>query len=145
MQKKFILILFFTILCLSLINGCGRRLEDHEAILSADCPAQPDTTVQESTATEDTAVTAPPVVEIYAGGDAISIPPDQMTASVKLNEILRGAPVLYNRFEIDNTVFEWLISDAENTENDFLEDAVLLISSRKLQLSILLISHRLFM
>ncbi len=131
MQKKFILILFFTILCLSLINGCGRRLEDHEAILSADCPAQPDTTVQESTATEDTAVTAPPVVEIYAGGDAISIPPDQMTASVKLNEILRGAPVLYNRFEIDNTVFEWLISDAENTENDFLEDAVLLISSRE--------------
>ena len=81
MQKKVLSFLFFTILCLSLINGCGRRLEDHEAIPSADCPAQPDTTVQESTATEDTAVTAPPVVEIYAGGDAISIPPDQMQTS----------------------------------------------------------------
>ena len=103
----------------------------NETDITPDCPVPPDTSVQESTNTEDVTITENPTIEIYAGGDAISIPPDQMTASVPLNEILRGTPILYNRFEADNKIFEWLISDYTNMDNYFVEDAVLLISSQE--------------
>ena len=53
---------------------------------------------------------------------------DIMVAPVKLEDILLGKPVTYERYEKDGFNFEYLISDYEY-ENHFMEDAVLVISS----------------
>lgn len=65
------------------------------------------------------------VMEIYADGEEISISEDDMIAKVSPLEILKRAPVLYNRFRIDGWVFEWLVSDHNDKDNQFLEDGVL--------------------
>ena len=68
------------------------------------------------------------VMEIYADGEKISISEDDMIAKVSPLEILKGVPVLYNRFWIDGWFFEWLISDYHDKDNQFLEDGVLVAS-----------------
>ena len=67
------------------------------------------------------------VVEIYAGGDVINIAEDRMTAQISPQDILTGNPILYNRFQADGWIFEWLISDYDD-DNWFLEEGVLVIS-----------------
>lgn len=67
------------------------------------------------------------VVEIYAGGDVINISEDRMTAQISPQDILTGNPILYNRFQADGWIFEWLISDYDD-DNWFLEEGVLVIS-----------------
>lgn len=60
----------------------------------------------------------------------VKITSDVMVANVKLEDILLGKPVTYERYEKDGLVFEFLISDYEY-ENHFMEDAVLVISSKE--------------
>ncbi len=68
------------------------------------------------------------VMEIYNEGNEILFSKDIMTAQVSPQEILSGAPILYDRFWIDGWVFEWLISDYSDNDNWFIEDGVLVIS-----------------
>ncbi len=53
---------------------------------------------------------------------------DLMQAPVKLEDILLGKPVLYERYEVDGFVFEFLVSDYVNNST-YVEDAVLVVSS----------------
>lgn len=55
---------------------------------------------------------------------------DNIVASVSIEELLQGNLTVYERFDTDEYIFEWLISDYSNTENIFVEDAVLVISSK---------------
>ena len=69
------------------------------------------------------------VIEIYAGDrDMIVVPEDVMIAQVSPQEILKGNPIIYDRFRIDGWVFEWLISDYYDDDNWFYEDGVLVVS-----------------
>ena len=67
------------------------------------------------------------ILEIYAGRDVITID-KMMTAQVSPQEILKGNPVIYDRFRVDGWVFEWLISDYYDEDNWFAEDGILVIS-----------------
>ena len=68
------------------------------------------------------------VIEIYNGGEDISVSEDIMSAQVSPQEILEGRPVLYNRFRTDGWVFEWLISDYRYENKGFMEEGVLVVS-----------------
>lgn len=68
------------------------------------------------------------IAELYAGGNVISVTKDTMTAQVSPQDFLTGSPILYNRFEVDGWIFEWLISDNYDDDNWFSEDGVLLVS-----------------
>lgn len=68
------------------------------------------------------------VMELYDDGGRITIPEGVMTAQVSPQDILKGNPVIYDRFRIDGWVFEWLISDYYDDVNWFLEDGVLVVS-----------------
>lgn len=68
------------------------------------------------------------VVEIYAGGDVIDISEGMMTAQISPQDILIGNPILYNRFQVDGWIFEWLISDYDDDDNWLYEEGVLVIS-----------------
>lgn len=60
--------------------------------------------------------------------EVVKITSDLMQAPVKLEDILLGKPVTYERYEEDGFTFEYLISDYEY-ESYSMEDAVLVISS----------------
>lgn len=68
------------------------------------------------------------IIEIYDGGGKLAITEEIMTAQVSTQDILKGNPVIYDRFRIDGWVFEWLISDYHEEGDWSLEDAVLLVS-----------------
>ena len=68
------------------------------------------------------------VMEVYAGGEVIDISEDRMTAQISPQDILIGNPILYNRFQVDGWIFEWLISDYYDDDNWFFEEGVLVIS-----------------
>ena len=68
------------------------------------------------------------IMEIYDGGNIISVTEDIMVAQAVPETLLKGAPVLYDRFRVDGWVFEWLISDYSDGSNWFWEDGVLVIS-----------------
>lgn len=68
------------------------------------------------------------IMEIYDGGNIISVTEDVMVAQAVPETFLKGAPVLYDRFRVDGWVFEWLISDHYEDNNWFGEDGVLVIS-----------------
>ena len=68
------------------------------------------------------------VMEVYAGGEVIDISEDRMTAQISPQDILTGNPILYNRFQVDGWIFEWLISDYYDDDNWFFEEGVLVIS-----------------
>ncbi len=70
------------------------------------------------------------IMEIYDGGGKLDIPEAVMTAQVSLQDILKGNPVIYDRFRIDGWIFEWLISDYHEEGDWSLEDAVLLVSHK---------------
>ena len=129
--------------CLLALSGCG-ALREHEDIL-------PSAEIQETDFVEDRyqepsaqeggtadgseeeifpemAAEEDGIMEIYAGGDIISVSEDIMTAQVSVQEILTGNPIIYDRFQVDGWVFEWLISDYEDDDNYFLEDGVLVVS-----------------
>lgn len=60
------------------------------------------------------------LLELYADGKAISIPPDVLIASVSLEELLKGNLTLYDRFRIDGWVFEWMMSDYDQSMDEVL-------------------------
>ena len=68
------------------------------------------------------------ILEIYDAGDKITVSEDAMIAQLAPEEILRGNPILYDRFRIDGWVFEWLISDYYDEDEWSMEDGVLLVS-----------------
>lgn len=68
------------------------------------------------------------LLEIYAGGDSISVSEKVMLAQVSPQEILAGDPVIYDRFRTDGWIFEWLISDYYDDDNWLMEDGVLVAS-----------------
>ena len=68
------------------------------------------------------------LIEIYSGGDSISLSDDMIVGQVTLEDILQGNPFLYNRFKIDGFVFEWIISDDEDEDSIFFANGVLIIS-----------------
>lgn len=122
------------------ICGCG---DNGETIT---CPAVEETEAEESgtqeanaeveavteTVTEEDLQEVPTeengTMEIYAAGEAISLSSDDMVGQISVEEILKGNPILYDRFQTDGWVFEWIVSDYDNEDNYFLEDGVLLIS-----------------
>ena len=68
------------------------------------------------------------LMEIYSGGDHISLSDDMIVGQVTLEEILRGKPILYDRFKTDGFVFEWILLDDEDDDTIFSVDGVLIIS-----------------
>lgn len=68
------------------------------------------------------------IIEIYANGESISVPDDSMAGQIPPQELLKGNPILYNRFRIDGWIFEWIISDYHDDDDFFSEDGVLLIA-----------------
>ncbi len=58
----------------------------------------------------------------------IDITSDSLFADVSIEEVLKSEPKVYERYTADGFVFEWLVSDYENKDNEFLEDAVLIVS-----------------
>ena len=67
-------------------------------------------------------------MEIYAGRDSILLSDDMIVGQVTLEEILRGKPILYDRFKTDGFVFEWILLDDEDDDTIFFVDGVLIIS-----------------
>lgn len=98
---------------LLIICGFGSFRTEDEAVME----------VQQEIPTEENVF-----LEIYADGERISVSGDMMAAEVSPQEILRGSPVIYDRFRRDGWVFEWLISDYHDDHLFFLEDGVLVIS-----------------
>lgn len=68
------------------------------------------------------------IMEIYDGGNILSVTEDMMAAQVVPEELLKGKPVLYDRFRVDGWIFEWLISDYADGNNCFWEDGILVVS-----------------
>lgn len=68
------------------------------------------------------------IIEIYDGGGKLAITEEIMIAQVSPQDILKGNPVIYDRFRIDGWVFEWLISDYHAEGEWFSEDGVLVVS-----------------
>ncbi|MDE7340041.1 MAG: hypothetical protein K2N80_05690 [Lachnospiraceae bacterium] len=127
---------------LSLCNGCGDMRENEETASAFEMPEisleegkRHETAVKESSIMDDsiagTLHKIPKeengILEIYAGRDVIAID-NMMTAQVSPQEILKGNPVIYDRFRVDGWVFEWLISDYHDEGDWSMEDGVLLIS-----------------
>ena len=54
---------------------------------------------------------------------------DTMIADVDLDEILKGNPISYECIAIDGWVFEWVVSDYQDTDRTFWEDGVLIVST----------------
>lgn len=105
---------FVILLCLFTLTGCG-ELNDYGAALK-------------SAKMQEVPVEENGVMEIYASGDRISVSEDIMIAQVSPQEIIKGNPIIYDRFRIDGWIFEWLISDYHDDDNWFSEDGVLVIS-----------------
>ena len=78
---------------------------------------------------QETSTEANGIMEIYADGDIISLSDDIMIGQVSPQEILKGNPIIYDRFRADGWVFEWLVSDFYDVNNSFTEDGVLLVSN----------------
>lgn len=53
---------------------------------------------------------------------------DILTAQISPEEILKGNPIIYDRFRIDSWVFEWFLSDYFDEDNWFSEDGVLVVT-----------------
>lgn len=100
--------------------------EDEDGII--DVSISESETLQEIQEIQEIPVEENGVMEIYAGGDRISVSEDIMIAQVSPQEILKGNPIIYDRFRIDGWVFEWLISDYFDDDKWFSEDGVLVIS-----------------
>lgn len=60
------------------------------------------------------------LLELYADGKAMSIPPDIIMASVSPEELLKGNLTLYDRFRIDGWVFEWMMLDYDQSMDEVL-------------------------
>lgn len=67
-------------------------------------------------------------VEIYSGGEVISLSDDMIVGQVATEDILEGSPILYDRVVIDGFVVEWILSDYEDKDNYLAEEGILLIS-----------------
>ncbi len=65
------------------------------------------------------------LLEVYTERDNIPISSDIMIAEVSPGELLKGSPVIYDRFRVDGWIFEWMLA---YYGSDFLEDSVLVIS-----------------
>ena len=98
-------------------------MSDPESEMMVELPTE-ENSILEELPTEENGM-----LEVYTGRDVISIPDDMMIAQVSPQEILTGNPILYDRFQIDGWVFEWLVSDYYDEESwGWIEDGVLLIS-----------------
>ena len=98
-------------------------MSDPESEMMVELPTE-ENSILEELPTEENGM-----LEVYTGRDVISIPDDMMIAQVSPQEILTGNPILYDRFQIDGWVFEWLVSDYYDEESwGWIEDGVLVIS-----------------
>lgn len=134
-MRSIVIVLF----CSIVLSSCG-KLQDGENILSSieiqeDCESYDISLEEEKRTDMPTSEPLPEaseedddVMEIYAGRDVIAISEDIMTAQISPQDILTGNPILYNRFQVDGWIFEWLISDYADDDNWFLEEGVLVIS-----------------
>ena len=138
------------LLCLFVLSSCGGK-QDYEEVLSSvesletyseesdfqiSVERDEDISVEDPSAESSEPSEALPeipteengIMEIYAARDVISVSEDIMIAQVSPQEILRGNPILYDRFRIDGWFFEWWISDYYDDDDRFLEDGVLVVS-----------------
>ncbi len=140
---------FAILFCLFILSGCGESQDngnmlqpvkiqetnfeesEHQEVSEnedgiIDVPILESETLQEL---QEIPVEENGVMEIYAGGrEMIAVSEDIMIAQVSTQEILKGNPIIYDRFKIDGWVFEWLISDYFDDDNWLFEDGVLVIS-----------------
>lgn len=124
------------LLALFALGGCGKATEP-ESVVPSELPETesaenvPGEVTETETETESVKCYAYGDVKIeehYAGGREISVSKDTLTAEVSPEELLKGRPILYDRFETDGRIFEWLISDYYGEDDWFTEDGVLVIS-----------------
>lgn len=109
--------IFLSICCVLILSGCGDIQEKEEKILSTETQE-----TESGSSTEENGL-----MEVVAE-DGIPICTDITLASISPEEILKGEPVIYNRFQMDGFVFEWLISDFVDEDNRLWEDGVLVVS-----------------
>ncbi|MBQ9134709.1 MAG: hypothetical protein IJX66_01290 [Lachnospiraceae bacterium] len=137
--------------CLLALNGCGDAQEQEKEVLSdekqetqflddetsalftEEIPMVEQAIVEESKTEQSTTETEIEIPMEENGllevcvWDGLQISSGIIVAAISPEELLKGEPVIYDRFRTDGWVFEWLISDYEN-DNYFLEDGVLVIS-----------------
>lgn len=136
--------LFLVICCVTLFSGCGVKQTES----NTENPEAEENISQEiSTEAEDDAIVESNIsevvdeqetaelfsendnlLEVYNDGQQLPTSSIPMIASVSPEEILKGNPILYNRYKTDEWIFEWLVSDYYNEENDFVNDCVLVVS-----------------
>ncbi len=133
------------LLCILALSGCGGQknnekiqssVEVRNAVLEA--YEHPEASVKENRmqggAASGTLHKMPQeengLLELYAGGDVLSLSVNRGKAPISPQELLTGNLILYDRFRTDGWIFEWLISDYDASDSDrlFLEECVLLIS-----------------
>lgn len=116
-MKKKLGYLFLTACCITFFSSCG--MQQTESNTSE--------TVDEQETTEVFSENDS-LVEVYNDWQPLPISSIPMFASVSTEDILKGNPILYTRYKIEGWVFEWLVSDYYNEENDFINDCVLVVS-----------------
>ena len=146
---------FAILFCLFILSGCGEPQDNGNVLQPAemqetdfeesehqeisededeiiDVSISESETPQEVQEVQEILVEEDGVMEIYAHDRGIiSVSEDIMIAQVSPQEILKGNPIIYDRFRIDGWVFEWLISDYYDDDflyNLFSEDGVLVVS-----------------
>lgn len=146
---------FVILFCLFILSGCGEPQDNGNVLQPAemqetdfeesehqevsedegeiiDVFISESETPQEVQEVQEILVEEDGVMEIYAHDRGkISVSEDIMIAQVSPQEILKGNPIIYDRFRIDGWVFEWLISDYYDDDflyNLFSEDGVLVVS-----------------
>ena len=145
-MKKTIGITLVIIIVASLLAGCGERVKEDEAekVQTSEMKtAQKDGLMPEGEPEEVEEPTEEAVagdeeqeltlgdngsMEIYAGGDSISLSGDMIVGQVTVEDILQGKPILYDRFQTNGYVFEWILLDDEDDDTIFFVDGVLIIS-----------------
>ncbi len=133
------------LLCILALSGCGSQknnekiqssVEVRDAVLEV--YEHPEASVKENRmqggAVSGTLHKMPKeengLLELYAGGDVLSLSVNRGKAPMSSQKLLTGNLILYDRFRTDGWIFEWLISDYDASDSDrlFLEECVLLIS-----------------
>ena len=152
LKIKYIFLIMIVIVTIMISTGCGGSEAKNDIVGTVDSPSQtPDTNYmfipriggddneslvqnQEDAKSDTDLKEEEPelspeddgLMEIYSEGDHISLSDDVILGQVTLEDIIQGDPILYDRYRTDGFVFEWILSDDEDSL--FEVDGVLIIS-----------------
>lgn len=124
MKRKFNAFWGFVII-LTIIVGCGSQKENNNV---SDTEKENNSISDTEKEIETETSEHNKILNKLEVSEEIEITSDSLFADVSIEEVLKSEPKVYERYTADGFVFEWLVSDYENKDNEFLEDAVLIVS-----------------